>query len=106
LPENILCAIRRYRVELAAALAAVAYYPRFIKLPAGMETYPQAAASSGPFVILTPRTASYSAHARSDKSETYLLRSSGTLPPFSASLIITCLCSHTFIAAVSFVSPE
>jgi hypothetical protein len=44
LPENILCAIRRYRVELAAALAAVAYYPRFIKLPAGMETYPQAAA--------------------------------------------------------------
>jgi len=25
-------------------LAAAAYYPRFVKLPAGMETYPQAAA--------------------------------------------------------------
>jgi hypothetical protein len=42
--EHILYAIRRYRVELVVALAAAAYYPRFIKLPAGMETFPQAAA--------------------------------------------------------------
>jgi Glycosyltransferase family 87 len=42
--ETILCAIRRYRIELAVALAAAAYYPRFIKLPAGMETFPRAAA--------------------------------------------------------------
>jgi hypothetical protein len=32
-------------------------------------------------------------------------RSSGTLPPFSASLIITCLCSQIFIAAESLASP-
>jgi uncharacterized protein (TIGR00725 family) len=37
--------------------------------------------------------------------EDYFLKSSGTLPPFSASLIITCLCSQIFIAAESFVSP-
>src|SRR5262249_2583860 len=33
------------------------------------------------------------------------LRESGTFPPFSASLIMTCLCNQTFIAAVSFVLP-
>jgi hypothetical protein len=31
--------------------------------------------------------------------------SSGTLPPFSASLAITCLCSQTFIVAESSVLP-
>jgi hypothetical protein len=35
--------LRQSHVWLAIALAAAAYYPRFIKLPAGMETYPQAA---------------------------------------------------------------
>jgi hypothetical protein len=44
LPENVRCQFRHYRVWLFVALAAAAYYPRFIKLPAGMETYPQAAA--------------------------------------------------------------
>jgi alpha-1,2-mannosyltransferase len=36
--------VRHNRVWLPVALAAAAYYPRFIKLPAGMETYPRAAA--------------------------------------------------------------
>src|SRR6516165_7457855 len=31
------------------------------------------------------------------------LRESGTFPPFSASLIMTCLCNQTFIAAESFI---
>jgi len=31
--------------------------------------------------------------------------SAGTLPPFSAIFRMTCLCSHMFIVAVSFVSP-
>ena len=44
LPEDTRCRIRPYRVWLLVAVAAAAYYPRFIKLPAGMETYPQAAA--------------------------------------------------------------
>ena len=35
----------------------------------------------------------------------YRLSSSGTLQPFSASSIITCLCNQTFIAAESLVSP-
>jgi hypothetical protein len=34
-----------------------------------------------------------------------LFRSSGTLPPFSASFCITCLCSQMFIEAESFMSP-
>jgi hypothetical protein len=29
----------------------------------------------------------------------YVLRLSGTLPPVSASFVMTCLCSHTFISA-------
>ena len=33
-------------------------------------------------------------------------RSEGTLPPFSASLIMTCLCSQMFIAAEFFVLPS
>jgi hypothetical protein len=44
LPENMRCYVRQYRVWLLVGVAAAAYYPRFIKLPAGMETYPQAAA--------------------------------------------------------------
>ena len=32
-------------------------------------------------------------------------RLSGTLPPFSASLVITCLCSQIFMEAESFMSP-
>ena len=32
-------------------------------------------------------------------------RLAGTWPPFSESLRSTCLCSHTFIVALSFVSP-
>jgi hypothetical protein len=35
----------------------------------------------------------------------YSLSSSGTLPPFSASFIMTCLCSQMFIDAESFISP-
>ena len=34
-----------------------------------------------------------------------LFSSSGTLPPFSASFCITCLCSQMFIEAESFMSP-
>jgi hypothetical protein len=44
LPEPGWRFVRQYRLWFVAALAAAAYYPRFIKLPAGMETYPQAAA--------------------------------------------------------------
>jgi len=33
----------RYGAFLLMIVAAAAYYPRFVKLPAGMETYPQAA---------------------------------------------------------------
>ena len=36
--------LRDYRMWFGVGLAAAAYYPRFVKLPAGMETYPQAAA--------------------------------------------------------------
>ena len=35
--------VRESHVWFLVALAAAAYYPRFVKLPAGMETYPQAA---------------------------------------------------------------
>ena len=35
----------------------------------------------------------------------YVRSSSGTLPPFSASFCITCLCSQIFIDAELFVSP-
>ena len=35
----------------------------------------------------------------------YVFSDSGTFPPFSASLIITCLCSQMFIAAESLVLP-
>lgn len=43
LPED-LSRQRRYGAWLLMIVAAAAYYPRFVKLPAGMETYPQAAA--------------------------------------------------------------
>ncbi|CAO4138542.1 hypothetical protein GPNCGGLF_LOCUS415 [Methylorubrum aminovorans] len=36
---------------------------------------------------------------------TQSLRSAGTLPPFSSSFLMTCLCSQTFIEAESFLSP-
>jgi alpha-1,2-mannosyltransferase len=36
--------VRQHWIWLLVVLAAAAYYPRFIKLPAGMDTYPQAAA--------------------------------------------------------------
>ncbi len=32
-------------------------------------------------------------------------RSAGTCPPFSASFVMTALCSHVFMVAESFVSP-
>jgi hypothetical protein len=32
--------------------------------------------------------------------------SAGSLPPFAASLVITCLCSQIFILAESFMSPS
>lgn len=35
-----------------------------------------------------------------------IFRSSGSLPPFSASFAKTCLCSQIFIVAVSSVSPS
>ena len=35
----------------------------------------------------------------------YTLSESGTFPPFSASLIITCLCSQIFMAAEFSISP-
>ena len=35
----------------------------------------------------------------------YALSASGTFPPFSASLIITCLCSQIFMAAEFAISP-
>jgi len=43
LPEN-LSRQPRHGAWLLLIVAAAAYYPRFVKLPAGMETYPQAAA--------------------------------------------------------------
>ena len=39
LPEN-LSRPPRHGVWLLMILAAAAYYPRFVKVPAGMETYP------------------------------------------------------------------
>jgi len=41
--EHLGSGLRHSHVWFGVALAAAAYYPRFIKLPAGMETYPQAA---------------------------------------------------------------
>ena len=43
LPEN-LSRQPRHGAWVLLIVAAAAYYPRFVKLPAGMETYPQAAA--------------------------------------------------------------
>ena len=40
---------------------------------------------------------------REDRSQCF--SSSGTLPPFWASFVMTCFCSHTFMVALSFVSP-
>jgi hypothetical protein len=37
---------------------------------------------------------------------TYVLRLSGTLPPLSASFIITCSCSQTFFCSQTFISAE
>lgn len=37
--------------------------------------------------------------------KTQSLRSAGTLPPFSSSFLMTCLCNQTFIEAESFLSP-
>ena len=42
-PQDFRALFQRYGVSLLIILAAAAYYPRFVKLPAGMETYPQAA---------------------------------------------------------------
>jgi hypothetical protein len=42
-PQGLQPHARHSHVWLFVALAAAAYYPRFVKLPAGMETYPQAA---------------------------------------------------------------
>jgi alpha-1,2-mannosyltransferase len=42
--KNIQSAILRHRVALFVLLAAAVYYPRFVKLPAGMDTFPRAAA--------------------------------------------------------------
>jgi hypothetical protein len=39
------------------------------------------------------------------ESDLQCFKSSGTLPPLSASFCITCLCSQMFIEAESFVSP-
>src|SRR5215472_13907183 len=44
LPHKVQRRAQQFRPWLFVGLAAAAYYPRFIKLPAGMETYPQAAA--------------------------------------------------------------
>lgn len=38
-------------------------------------------------------------------SISYYFKLSGTLPPFSASLRMTCLCNQIFIVALSLVSP-
>ncbi|MGN6748077.1 MAG: glycosyltransferase family 87 protein [Xanthobacteraceae bacterium] len=43
LSQNVARVIGRYGGWLVMIAAAAAYYPRFVKLPAGMETYPQAA---------------------------------------------------------------
>ena len=42
-PQNLQRHIRSHAPWLLVIAAAAAYYPRFVKLPAGMETYPQAA---------------------------------------------------------------
>jgi hypothetical protein len=42
-PQNLQRHVRSYAAWLLLIAAAAAYYPRFVKLSAGMETYPQAA---------------------------------------------------------------
>jgi hypothetical protein len=43
---------------------------------------------------------------RAQTAGSHLARiSAGTLPPFSASFRMTCLCSHLFMGAVSFILP-
>ena len=42
-PQDFRALFQRHGVLLFSVLAAAAYYPRFVKLPAGMETFPQAA---------------------------------------------------------------
>jgi len=43
LPHNVQRRAQQFRPWLLVGLAAAAYYPRFVKIPAGMETFPQAA---------------------------------------------------------------
>ncbi|HET8920024.1 MAG TPA: glycosyltransferase family 87 protein [Xanthobacteraceae bacterium] len=43
LPQNLQWHVRSYAAWLLLIATAAAYYPRFVKLPVGMETYPQAA---------------------------------------------------------------
>src|SRR5215472_3848451 len=43
LPHKVQRRAQQFRPWLFVGLAAAAYYPRFVKIPAGMETYPQAA---------------------------------------------------------------
>ena len=43
LPYNAQRRAQQFRPWLFVGLAATAYYPRFVKIPAGMETFPQAA---------------------------------------------------------------
>lgn len=42
-PQNLQRHVRSYAAWLLLIAAPAAYYPRFVKLSAGMETYPQAA---------------------------------------------------------------
>ena len=51
------------------------------------------------------RTGAPARRPRRSWASAQCLSASGTLPPFSASLIMTCLCSHTFMAALSLVLP-
>ena len=54
---------------------------------------------------LQRRVARRSVVLRARGLHAYALRLSGTLPPLSASLVITCLCSHTFISAEPSSAP-
>ena len=66
--------------------------PRINKASIPRRTHHKACAG-GPYDLVSLR---YLLHFRS---------SSGTLPPFSASFSITCLCSQMFIVAELFLSP-
>ena len=83
-------------VSATVAGAGPRHYPRHFSMRRDCGS-DMRATSKKPPALIAPGAETM----RSDQA----FKLSGTLPPLSASLIMTCLCSQTFILAESFISP-